>query len=139
MVKRKDPPESLNLITMELASFVASFDVANAEDAQIRTDALISCMVKAGVLKESPKIKKFRLHVALESVKLPIPKREAIVARAEMFHDLINSYDGEPGEDDMEQARELLEEIANALNVAIDLKLERTAPTLFDGARQGSK
>jgi hypothetical protein len=55
-------------------------------------------MIKAGVLKENRSVKKFRLHVAIEKVHLPVPNREKVVARAEMFHDLINSYGGKPDE-----------------------------------------
>jgi hypothetical protein len=91
-------------------------------------------MIRVGVLKESRRTKKFRLHTALEGVQLPIPNREAIVARAEMFHDLIDSYDGEPDEADMGAAKVLLEEIANALDSAISVRMkkDKADPGLFD-------
>jgi predicted nuclease with TOPRIM domain len=119
MAKRKSATAGLRVISDELDSFLEAFDPADAEDAQVRTAALISAMIAAGVLKESRSVKNFRLDMALARVQLAIPNREDIVARAEMFHDLINSYDGEPDEDDMESARTLLEEIAKALNSAI--------------------
>ena len=63
-------------------------------------------------------LKGFKLQTALEHVQLPVPNRKRMVARAEMFHDLINSYGGEPDDDDMERAHGLLE-IGDALKSAI--------------------
>ena len=127
MAKRVATDDNLRAIQQELASFLDAFDVTNAEDAQVRTDAVISSMVKADVLKDDGRLKGFRLHVALERVQLPVPNRETLVTRAEMFHDLISSYGGEPDETDMETAKTLLEEIANALNSAIDVKMKKRA------------
>jgi hypothetical protein len=56
-----------------------------------------------------------------------VPNRAELVNRAEMFHDLINSYGGEPDMADMEMARTLLAEIATALNSAIDVKMKKEA------------
>ncbi len=123
MAKRKLTPEGLNAISAELESFLEEFDPSDAEDAELRTDALISAMIVAGVLKENRRTKKFRLHIALENVHLPIPNRDAIVAQAEMFHDLIDSYAGEPDETDMDEAKTLLEEIADALKSAINARI----------------
>jgi hypothetical protein len=124
---RRVAADALRAVRQELASFLDAFDSSDAEDAQVRTDALISSMVKAGVLKDDGRLKGFRLHVALERVQLPVPNRETLVTRAEMFHDLISSYGGEPDETDMETAKTLLEEIANALNSAIDVKMKKRA------------
>ncbi len=72
---------------------------------------------------------------------MPIPNREAIVARAEMFQDLIDSYDGEPDEADMGAAKALLEEIANALNSAISVRMTngKADPGLFDNIPERSE
>ncbi len=123
MAKRKLTPESLNAIGAELESFLEEFDPLDAEDAQLRRDALISTMISAGVLAESRRVKKFRLHIALEGVSLPIRNRDTIVAQAEMFDDLIDSYGGEPDESDMAEAKTLLVEISEALKSAINAKL----------------
>jgi hypothetical protein len=133
MTKRKSAADGLSGISKELDSFLDEFDPDDAEDAQLRTDALISSMIIAGVLRESRMVKKFRLHIALESVQLPIRDREAIVAQAEMFHDLIDSYAGEPDEADMDAARTLLRGIAEALNSAINAKMNKIKkePNLF--------
>ena len=130
MAKSKTAAESLSVICDELRSFLEAFDPGDAEDAQVRTGALISSMIRAGVLKESPSVKNFRLHIAMERVHLPVPNREEIVARAEMFHDLVNSYGGEPDEDDMEMARTLLEEIADALISAISVRMKKGQASL---------
>lgn len=137
MAKRKWSAASLNAISDELASFLDEFDPEDAEDAQLRTDALISSLIRAGVLKESRSVKKFRLHMAIEAVQLPIPNREAVVAQAEMFHDLIDSYGGEPDEADMETAKTILEDIARALKSAISVKIKKGKrdSTLFDDIR----
>jgi hypothetical protein len=52
-----------------------------------------------------------------------------------MFHDLINSYDGEPDEEDMETAKTLLEGIADALNSAIGVRMKKGQASLhlFEG------
>jgi hypothetical protein len=130
MAKRKPAAESLSIICDELRSFLEAFDPGDAEDAQVRTGALISSMIRAGVLKESPSVKNFRLHVAVERVHLPVQNREEMVARAEMFHDLVNSYGGEPDEEDMEVARTLLAEIADALISAIGVRMKKGQASL---------
>ena len=111
------------MIRAEAESFVANFDFHDAEDVQVRTDALISAMVKAGVLKDHPK--GYRLHIALERVKLPLANRQALANRAEMFHDLISSYGGEPGEEDMIFAKGLLQQLVTALGLAIDERIKK--------------
>lgn len=141
MAKRKPPAEGLSVISDQLSSFLEAFDPDNAEDVQVRTNGLISSMIRAGVLKESRSVKNFRLDIALERVHLPIPNREEIVVRAEMFHDLINSYDGEPEEEDMESAKALLEEIASVLNSAIGVRMKKgqASPSLFEGTQAGTE
>lgn len=106
VAKRAPADNSLRAIQQELTSFLDAFDIRDAEDAQVRTDALISSMVEAGVLKDSGRLKGFQLHIAMERVQLPLANREALVARAELFHDLISSYGGEPDEANMESAKD---------------------------------
>lgn len=125
MGRRAPTAANLEGIRRELSSFLEAFDADDAEDVQVRTEALISSMVKAGVLKDSGNLKGFNLHAALERVQLPVPNREAVVARAEMFHDLVGSYGGEPDEADMKNAEKLLHEIARALESAIDVTIRK--------------
>ncbi len=127
MIKRS---RNLGIIQQELTKFLEEFDIADAEDTQARTNALISAMIKAGVLKEDWKLKNFRLHIAIERVRLPLTQRAELAVQAELFHDLISSYGGEPDEVDMERARELLDNIADALESAITTAVNRTQGSL---------
>jgi hypothetical protein len=121
---KKPTMQSLTAAIAELKSFVEEFDIDDAEDVQLRTDALISALIDAGLLSGKKNVRKVRLDVAIEGLTIKVPGREKLVVKAEMFCDLTNSYGGEPPQSDMEDAKSELEAIAEVLLPLLEKKLQ---------------
>jgi hypothetical protein len=119
--------ERVRTILDELKSFVEDFDVDNPEDAQTRKDALISAFVDAGLLKFKKSFRTVSLEMAISKLTIDIPEREGLESMAEMFEDLITSYGGDPPLTDMQEAKELLEEIVQVLLPIVTAELEGIA------------
>jgi hypothetical protein len=128
MAKRetKVAPSRAKDVLQELDLLVEEFDPDDPEDIQLRVDGLITVFARAGILKTKEKLRRVRLHNAIRGLKLELPGRDELIVIAESFEDLINSYGGDPPPADMVEARSLLNELAEALRVALMRIFEET-------------
>lgn len=102
----------------ELDSLLAALEDEDAEDLGYRLDALITSLIGSGLVPKG-KLRRLKFHAAIEAFVLPLPDRDSLVEEFETFEDLINAYGDEPSEEEMEQARGILEKVIAVLKEAL--------------------
>ncbi|MGB6943338.1 MAG: hypothetical protein WBE37_13135 [Bryobacteraceae bacterium] len=95
-----------------------ALDDEDAEDLGYRLDALTTSFIKAGLVPEK-KLRHLKFHSAIEVFVLPLPDRDSLAEEVETFEDLINGYGDEPSEEEIEEARTILEKVVAALKDAL--------------------
>ena len=94
-------------LQIELAAFHEAFDSTDPEGMEVMLSEHISILIKKGFVK--PRKGRRTLHLAdVLSYILKIGESDGMLENAQMFENLISSYGGEPSDDDMDEAFEIL-------------------------------
>jgi hypothetical protein len=117
MPRKKQPPKEkdIHAVLNELNEFLEEFNINDPEDVQTRKDRLITAFARAGLLKKKAWFRDIQFHEAIQGLQLNIANKHRMIISAERFEDLTNSYGDDPSQDDMSEAYELLDEIADEL------------------------
>lgn len=104
-------------ILVELDSLLEAFDDEDPEDIEYRLDALTTKFLKAR-LAHRPKLRRLKFYVVIKELAIDLADRGALSEDMETFQDLINAYGDEPSEEEIVEAREILERVISALKAA---------------------
>jgi cellulose biosynthesis protein BcsQ len=119
--KRRTPKNldvgSISSILVELDSLLEAFDDEDPEDIEYRLDALTTMFLKARLVHRT-RLRRLKFHVVIEELAIEVPERDTLSEEMETFQDLINGYGDEPSEEEMDEAREILERVVGALKAA---------------------
>jgi hypothetical protein len=110
--------ESVRRLLEELRIFVDEYDSDDPEATQISLDEHLSSLLKEGLIKPRKGRKSPHLDDAFESIFRK--SDEGVVEQARTFEDLINSYGGEPSDEDMNEAWDILQELIGVLNAHVN-------------------
>jgi len=126
--KRRLPKSAdVKLITRiigELDSLLEAFDDEDPEDIEYRLDALTTVFLKAQLVS-GRRLGSLKFHVVIEELSLDVPDRDVLAEEMETFQDLINAYGDEPSEEELEEARGILEKVVKALQSAFQNELNK--------------
>jgi hypothetical protein len=120
-VKRTKGPnrKAIQELLSELKAFMDEFDETDAESTQVMLDTHISNLLDKKVIRKPKKPKNILLEDVLRSI-LGSHQIDGAIDRAEMVQELIDSYGGEPSNEDMEEAKGLLDELIQKLSEYLD-------------------
>jgi cellulose biosynthesis protein BcsQ len=105
---------SISGILGELDSLLEAFGDEDPEDIEYRLDALTTMFLKARLVHRT-RLRRLKFHVVIEELAIEVPDRDALSEDMETFQDLINGYGDEPSEEEMDEAKEILERVVGAL------------------------
>ena len=120
MSKKKPRTRPIDLVAVanlrdELAAFANDFDISDPVQMEVELDTHISNVLAATQMK----LKKNQNDLHLDDLVaylLKIPEDNELVVYARSFRTLISSYGGDPTDEDMEEAYEILTNIIETLN-----------------------
>jgi|HubBroStandDraft_1064217.scaffolds.fasta_scaffold179476_2 cellulose biosynthesis protein BcsQ len=124
---RRQPPKGIDPrviqdILGELDSLLGGFDNEDLETVGYRLDALTTLFLKARLVKarliSRERVRRLKFHVVIEEVAIELPERDALAEAMETFEDLINAYGDEPSHEELDEAKEILERVVEALKGA---------------------
>jgi hypothetical protein len=127
--KRRRPEDldgtAIKRIIDELNSMIEGFDDYSPEDIAYSLDALTTMFLDAQLIPLR-KLRRKKFHIAIEEFVLDLPERGALAESMETFEDLMNAYGDEPSEEEVEEAKEILEKVFSALKSAFDVGLNKS-------------
>jgi len=91
-----------------------ALELEDPEDLQYRLDALTTSFLDAGLVPKK-KLRRLKFHAAIEFLTIPLKDGESLALEMETFEDLINAYGDEPSEDEMDEAKDILEKVTEAI------------------------
>ena len=99
----------------ELVVFAEEFDASDPVNTEVMLDTHLSTLVEDRLIKIKKKGNDLHLEDVLQYI-LKIREPDEVIENAQLFRTLISSYGGEPTEDDMEEAYDLLQGLIGTLN-----------------------
>jgi hypothetical protein len=106
--------ESVQILLEELKTFSEEFDATDPGWTEIMADTHITNLIDRGVVKVPKDQETLRLDDVFNSV-FGSQITDNLLERVQTFQDLTNSYRGEPSTEDMEEARDVLDELIKTL------------------------
>ena len=99
----------------ELVAFADEFDTSDPVNTEVLLDTHISKLVEKGLIKSKKKGNDIHLDDAFECI-LKVTETHELVENARLFRTLISSYGGDPTDDDMEEAFDILSRLIETVN-----------------------
>jgi hypothetical protein len=120
MNKKKSRKGNIDLGTVRavrdrLVTFVEEFDSSEPEETEVKLDTHLSSLLEEGIIKTKKKGKDLYLDEVLTNI-LNKTEDDDLIENARLFRVLISSYGGEPSDDDMDEAYDILVKIVEALS-----------------------
>jgi hypothetical protein len=106
-------------ILVELDSLLEAFGDADQEEIEFRLDALTTMFLEGGFLSRS-KLRRLKFHNVIEGLVIDLPRRDALAEMMETFEDLINAYGDVPSDDEINEAKVILEKVVGALKAVLE-------------------
>jgi hypothetical protein len=120
MPKKRQRARTVDLIAVanlrdELVAFANEFDISDSVQMEVELDRHISNLITAGLITVNKKQDAPHLEDVLAYI-LKIPPDGELMENARQFRTLISRYGGEPTDEDMEEACEILANMIDTLN-----------------------
>ncbi len=112
----------------ELKEFYDEFDVSDPEWTQILFHKRVSALIRSGTIKTSKLPRKVGLTDVFELLFGEANAAEnyaEVLENTQKFDGILSSYSGEPSEEEMEEAQELLTGIIDKLSESLEKEHER--------------